>query len=381
MERKLASVQKVVSIKPIEGADNIECATVLGWHLVVKKGEFQPGDLGVYFEIDSVLPERPEFEFLRKSSWKEDIKGYRIKTVKLRGQVSQGILMPTKILAEEVHKGIIAPDTIDPAASEIIYYFYNFMIYEGQDVTELLGVRQWEDPKASIGGDVKGSFPSFIPKTDELRIQSIPGFLDRHQGVLFYVTEKLDGTSATFYLKDGVFGVCSRNLEMKEGDTVYWQIAKKYEIEDKLRKIGKNIAIQGEIVGPGIRKNKYKLTEKRFFVFNLFDIDLQQRFWSIIVLKYPLNYNLLINWSLNKVIFPNGIEFDFVPVVEPIYLLPHQDAIDKLVEMATGTSVLNPSVKREGLVFRHAGNELTDPETGKLSFEVINPEFLLEHKE
>jgi RNA ligase (TIGR02306 family) len=198
--RKLASIQMVNAIEPIPNADAIEKIRVLGWWVVVKKGEHQPGDKIVYCEIDSLLPERPEFEFLRPSSFKPaqtdtttgDVilpPGFRIKTVRLRGQVSQGICFPISILPP------CAPTDA------------------GADVTDLLGVLKWEPPlPVGMGGKVKGQFPGFLSKTDETRVQVLEPVLHRHRGKTFYVTEKLDGTSFTAFLRQGEFGICSRNL-------------------------------------------------------------------------------------------------------------------------------------------------------------------------
>jgi RNA ligase (TIGR02306 family) len=197
--RKLASIQTVNAVGSIPNADAIERVRVLGWWVVAKKGEHKSGDALVYCDIDSLLPERPEFEFLRATSFKpahDDLPaGFRIKTVKLRGQVSQGICFPLAILPVGT-------------ATE-----------EGADVTDLLGVRKWEPPlPVGMGGKVKGAFPGFLPKTDETRVQVLEPVLARHRGKTFHVTEKLDGTSFTAFLRDGVFGVCSRNLWMDEAD-------------------------------------------------------------------------------------------------------------------------------------------------------------------
>jgi len=203
--RKLATIQKIKSLEPIPDADKIEKATVLGWQLVVKKGEFKVGDYCVYCEIDSVLPERPEFEFLRPRK-------FRIRTVKMRGQVSQGIAFPISSIKE----------------------LQGVEIKEGMDVTDLI--------------KVKGGFPGFIPKTDEMRIQSVPDVLTRpeNKGKRCYITEKVDGTSATYYIRDGQFGVCSRNLELLETeDNIHWMVARQHDIEAKLRKLNRNMAVQG----------------------------------------------------------------------------------------------------------------------------------------
>ncbi|MFN0201713.1 MAG: RNA ligase (ATP), partial [Bacteroidia bacterium] len=165
--RKLASIQKIIQLEAIPEADAILKATVLGWQLVVKKGEFQVGDDCVYCEIDSLMPDRPEFEFLKP-------RGMRIRTVRLRGQISQGICFPLSILPE------------------------NTPIEEGLDVTEMLGITKYEPPiPAQLAGTVKGLFPSFIPKTDETRVQVLQEVLDEYKDETCYITEKLDGSSVT----------------------------------------------------------------------------------------------------------------------------------------------------------------------------------------
>lgn len=328
--RKLASIQIINDIKPIENTDSIEVARVLGWLVVVKKDEFKIGDKVIYVEIDSVLPEKPEFEFMRN-------KKFKVKTIKLRGQISQGICFPLSILPE----------------SE-----YN----EDDDVTELLNIVKYEKPiPAQLQGQAKGNFPSFVPKTDETRVQVLQKLLSKYKDTKCYITEKLDGCSATYYLKDGEFGVCSRNIDLKdtEGNT-YWEIAKKYDIENKLRKMNKNIAIQGEIIGDGIQGNKYKLKqgERKFYMFNIFDID-EYKYLSC------LNYYKLL-------------ELDVVPVVDDNFQLI--DDIDLLVKISEGKSIINDKTNREGLVIRPQ-EETEDIRLGRLSFKVINLMFLLKHNE
>jgi RNA ligase (TIGR02306 family) len=334
--RKLASIQKIKEIRPIEGADSIEGATVLGWQLVVKKGEFQVGDYCVYCEIDSVLPEKPEFEFLRPRK-------FRIKTVKLRGQVSQGIAFPISIIPN--HEQV--------------------ELQEGLDVTELVGVTKYEPPLSlDMKGKVKGGFPGFIPKTDETRIQSVPDVLTRpeNQSKQYYVSEKVDGTSATYYIKDGEFGVCSRNLELLDVENnPHWMVAHQYGIEAKLRDSGRNVAIQGEVIGPKIQGNKYKLSELKFMIFNVFDIDK----------NFYLGYTDFVDFVAN-------IGLESVPILQDDYSLGQN--VVELVAMSEGQSVVNPKTQREGIVIRPIA-EATDPELGRLSFKTVNPKFLLKYGE
>lgn len=325
--RKLASIQRIKSIEPIANADSIMKATVLGWQLVIKKDEFKPGDLCVYVEIDSILPDKPEFEFLRN-------KNFRIRTIKLRGQVSQGICFPLSIL----------PD--------------NIQVDEGVDVTEVLNIVKYEPPvPVNMQGIMKGGFPSFIPKTDETRVQVLQELLDNHKGSLCYITEKLDGTSVTYFIKDGVFGVCSRNMELEENeDNLYWKTARQFNIEEKLRRIGCNIAIQGELVGEGIQGNKLKLKGQHVFVFSVFLID-------------EYRYAMFHEWM--KMI--SALDIPTVPVINDNYRL--ENNINDILSMSEIFSPMNGSVISEGIVIRlKESREL-------VSFKAISNEFLLKYGE
>jgi RNA ligase (TIGR02306 family) len=352
--RKLASIQIINGIEPIPNADAIERARVLGWWVVSKKGEHQPGDKVVYCEIDSLLPERPEFEFLRASSFKpaqtdatgEEIlpAGFRIKTVKLRGQVSQGICFPLSIL---------------PAGAPTD---------EGADVTDLLGIRKWEPPLSlSVSGRVKGGFPGFLPKTDETRVQVLESVLDRHRGKTFYVTEKLDGTSFTAFIRQSKFGICSRNLWMDESDesNILVRVARGLRLEEKLRtaceRLGSGVALQGEVIGPGIQKNKYVLSAVTLRVFNVLNVD---------------TYRLVDHAAMLDLL--RELELEAVPQLGTLTL---DHTVDELVALSEGTSVLNPKVQREGVVLRALTEEYDEDIGGRLSFKVINPKFLLKYDE
>jgi RNA ligase (TIGR02306 family) len=333
MERKLASIQTILDIQPIEGADLIEVAKVNDWKLVTKKGEFKIGDKAIYCEIDSFLPIREEFEFLRKSSYKKmlDVEGFRLKTIRLRGQISQGLLLPLSILkCDDV---------------------FNV----GDDVTELLGIIKYEKPlPAELAGLVKGNFPSFIPKTDEERIQNCTKYYEEYRKHLFYETEKLDGSSETIYLNNNEFGVCSRNLDLleTEGNT-FWSVARKLKIEEKLKEIGYNVAIQGELIGEGIQGNPYKIKGQTLRIFNIFNIDKQEY----------LNLNEFKE-TLKK------IDLESVPILSENIILP--ETIEELILSADGKSVLNLNFSREGKVIRSHDRTI--------SFKVISNDFLLKEK-
>lgn len=337
--RKLASIQRIRDIKPIEGADKIELVSVLGWNCIAKKGEFKEGDIGIYFEIDAFLPIDNRFEFLRPSSYKKNEiqgEGFRIKTMNLRGQLSQGLIMPL----------IEFPEVA------------NFN--EGDDVSEILGVIKW-DPPESVGplGTSIGQRPYGIPKTDETRLQSIEDIVHSFKGKPYYITTKMDGTSCTMYVKDGIFGVTGRKEEYKEDpSSPMWAYAIRYGIKDRMLKHGRNIAIQGEFCGPGIQNNRLKLKEPMLYVFDVYDID-KRRY---------LNYEELVDTACILGLRTVPIEeagdsfyFDF----------------DTLLERARG---IYPSGKyKEGIVVRlKDGKPLGNG--SRPSFKVINNDWLLKEK-
>lgn len=337
--RKLASIQRIKALEPIEGADTIEKATVLGWQLVVKKGDFKVGDNVVYCEIDSVMPDKPEFEFLKP-------RGMRIRTIRLRGQISQGICFPLSILPDD------------------------FNIIEDADCTDVLGITKYEPVMpACLGGLAKGKFPSFIPKTDETRVQVLQKLLDKYKGEKCYVTEKLDGSSATFYIKDDEFGVCSRNLELIEDtENSFWKAARQMDIENKLRSLNRNISIQGELIGEGIQGNKLKIKGQTVRFFNAFDID---------------RFEYIGFFDFNKLL--GNLDLPSVPIVALDYEL--ENDIDAIIKMATIKSQLSEDVWAEGIVIRPYTEKIDlllsneNFNNGRVSFKAINPEFLLRYGE
>ena len=337
--RKLASIQTVKYVKPIPDADSIETVGVLGWEVVSKKGEFKPGDTCLFIEIDSLLPEIAEFEFLRKSCWNDNLKKYRLKSCKLKKQLSQGLALPTSVFP--ILAGLTA----------------------GADVTDLLGIEKYDPPiPTSISGDAK-KFIWPISKTDETRVQLDDeyGFIERLTGQPYYIILKLDGTSSTFLIdpKDETYHVCGRNYSYKESEHhKFWVLSRKYNIEQGLRNLwnkGLKIALQGEVCGPGIQKNPLGLSDHDLFVFNVVDLIKNE--------KLCLEQSLMITQML-------GLKF--VPIVDNGSSFGYTK--DELLERAKGKYIhhfnsAKPSQDREGIVIRSI--------CGEISFKAINNDFLL----
>lgn len=340
--RTLASIQRVEEISPIEGADAIEKIRVLGWTLVAKKQEFAVGDLCVFFEIDALLPELPVFEFMRSSK-------FRLRTKKLRGVISQGLALPTAILRDFS----FTDEQIAQLSSNDI----------GMDVTSQIGVVKYEPPQAAQPNrsETAGLFPFYVPKTDETRIQSSPALLDELKGLRCYITVKLDGTSATFihrkYEEQEERWACSRNLAVKESDeNVYWRIEHRYDILNKLAARG-NFAVQGEICGPGIQKNRIGLSDIDFFAFNVYNIDTSRH----------LSYDEFIA-------FCQDMGLKTVPILDDNFIFNATQ--DELLAMADGEYPLSRH-PREGIVIRPVIETYSRTLQGRLSCKAISNAFLL----
>lgn len=335
----MASVQIINGITPIEGADMIECVHVLGWQCVANKGEFQVGDKCVYMEVDSFLPVCDEFEFLRDTSFKQDEvlgAGFRLKTRKFRGQISQGLVQPLSILPEGEYQ-------------------------VGDDVTEILGIRKWEVGETVLtNGTVLHRFPGDIPKTNELRVQSYPELIDEFKKVKsYYISTKMDGTSVTMYWKDGHFGVCGRNYEYVDNEKcAMWIYAHKHSIPEKVAEhhIG-NIAIQGEFCGAGIQRNRLRLTSPEWYVFTMIDLDTHERL--------PLARMQELCALL---------ELDMVPVEEVKDDFAYS-SVEELLERARGR--YPTGITKEGIVIRPLVPVYSEIIGGPLSMKVINNDYLL----
>jgi hypothetical protein len=380
-KRALAYIQHVTNIRPIDGADNIEQCNVLGWNLICKKGEFHEGDPCVYIEIDSKVPEREEFEFLRA-------KGFKVKTMKLGkfNCISQGLAMPQSAFKELAG------------------------LSEGTDVTDILGIKYsvQEDNARKSNGDPNAKyksmaarhqkifkqkwarwmmrrswgrkvmffffgkkkdnprgFPSFVSKTDEERVENQPWRIG--DGKTYIATEKLDGTSCTYALERKgrnkfEFYVCSRNVRQQDekqecyhDHNIYWDLAFKYNIEQHLKDVLnqfpklKWVCIQGEGVG-FVQGNPLKLKEDDLYVFNFKDSERGR-------------YNSIIG---RAIIEKMGMKW--VPILGKVQM---PDTMEELKALATGKSKVNPDVMREGIVYRSLD--------GSDSFKNVSREYLLKH--
>lgn len=346
--RKMASIRSIDNIEPITGADSIEVATVGGWKVVVKKGEFKTNDLVVYLEIDSWVPTSLA-PFLSKGKEPKvfnGVEGERLQTVKLRGQISQGLLLP------------IDCTTISDGEGNVI------SVSEGDDVTEFLGIKKWERPlPTQLQGQAKGNFPSFIRKTDQERCQNLQKniFVD-WKDLEWEISLKLDGSSLTGYYNNGETGICSRNLELMDNDensgNSFIQTFNSSGLKDAIKSIGRNVAVQGEMMGEKIQGNRENLTGTILFIFDVFDIDNQQYMTPQDRLEF---INLL---------FKNGYTGDIAPILNSKTTL-HNIGISNITDLlsfADGESINNPV--REGVVFKCVTN-------GDISFKAISNKFLL----
>ena len=332
-ERKLASVQKIKNLEPIEGRDRIVLAEIEGWHVIVGKDDFHTGDLCVYIEIDSVLPERPEFEQARK-------RANRIRTMKMAG-----VYDVTELL------GITKYDE-----------------YAGDDmpcrqVVKKNKYSKWQLFWYKIFGFPKkkdDSFPSLISKTDETRIQNVPDALKYKEPVV--VTQKVDGCSMSAVIEHTgslfpreKFTLASRNRSLEKDNSHYWKIAEEYDLQERMSLMLEEwgspwLAIQGEVAGPAIQGNPDKLKELDFFVFNI--IDSSGRWPTEKMAEWCYRYGL-----------------SYVPIIDTNYILP--DTVEEMLQYATGPSLLNPNELREGVVIRS--------KDGQKSFKAVSPEYLVKH--
>lgn len=343
-ERALATIRRIAEVKPIEGADRIVSYRVDGWWVTDSVSKYAVGDLVVYLEPDSWVPHTLA-PFLTKNGAEprvfEGVEGQRLRTMKMKGVLSQGLLLP---LTHAFNNG----DGCVLLNGEIVY--------EGDDVTTLLGILKWEAPiPAQLAGQVRGNFPSNIPKTDQQRIQNVRD-LDKLKTHSWSVTEKLHGSSCTFYLdNEGIFHVCSRNLDLKETEgNSYWLAARKFDIEGIMQRNSmQGMAIQGELIGEGINGNQYKVTLD-FYVFDMFNTNTQQ---------YILPIQLEVACE--------RLGLKHVPTINREFYIGSIPT-DTMLILAEGKSALNGS-EREGFVLK--SNSVHD-----LSMKVISNKWLLKNE-
>jgi len=335
--RKLASVRKIAEVKPIPDADKICAYRVDGWWVVDQVGKYQVGDLVIYAEPDSWIPTTLA-PFLSKGKEPRvfnGVQGEKLRTVRLRKQLSQGLLLPLSVT-----DGLIESE-----------------LMEGLDVTFPLGIQKWEPPPEFTSADARGNFPSFLHKTDQERVQNcyndVAAYFD---AMTFEVTEKAEGSSMTVYFRDGDFGVCSRNIDLKESeDNTYWKTANENNLREKLTQLGKNVAIQGELCGPGIQDNIYNLTKYHWFIFDVFDINTGSYYTP------EMRRELTAQLGLTD-----------VPVLHTAYSLKGMTC-DDLLKYADGQSVLGLiGCLREGLVFKANSDE-------RISFKAVSNKYLELH--
>ena len=351
MERKLATIRQISEVRRIPDADKICAYVVDGWTVVDSIGKYSVNDLVVFCEIDSWIPHHLA-PFLTKDGKQPKeylgIKGERLKTAKLRGQLSQGLLLP---LDHEANNGdtilnmywdsVNVDDDSDYTIPE-----------EGYDLTSLLGIVKWEDTRYMANMDARGSFPDFIPKTDQERVQNLDRTLEKYFGQSFEVTVKRDGSSLTAFVNGEESGVCSRNVNLKETeDSAFWCAVNSLSLIPKIISTGRNLALQGELMSQKIQGNYEKVQGIEWNCFDIYDIDAQ---------KYLLPKE---RRELCK-----ELDIPHIAVVDEDFVLCHN--VDQLLEMAEGPGV-NQGVKREGLVFKHNKTDF--------SFKAISNSYLLKH--
>lgn len=444
-KRKLVTIRTIDALEPIEGADVIEVAVIGGWRLVVKRGEFKAGDLCVYFEIDSFLPDgNPAWQFLvdKSSRVMNGVKGHKLRTIKLRGQTSQGLALPiNKIeLIDMILNGQPEYETLDLldegvllAVENVLALFAAGVDVQSIDFSEVLGIEKYEAPlPAELAGQAAGLFPSFIQKTDQERCQNLKaeifGYTETvrqasdwvdvnvslpkdgafikgknaegkewtetwdsqeplgamtHWAAMavvppkaspddvYEITIKLDGSSMTAFHRDGEVGVCSRNLQLKTDDCnkdntfvrMFFDGGLNWALPALAPTFG-NIAIQGELMGPGIQGNREELKDFKFFVFDVFLID-RSRY------AMPMERE-----DIMKALYDAGVDpskIDHVPVVDTYVKLGDLGlrTIEDLLRFAEGPSIKHPI--REGLVFKRMD--------GQFSFKAISNLFLTKEKD
>lgn len=332
--RNLVSVKQISEIKSIPNADLICAYKIDGWYVVDKVGAYEVGQHVIFCEVDSFIPTEiaPFLSKGKEPKVYNGVRGERLRTIRLKGQISQGLILPLHTVTFPTSK---------------------------HTIQEELGIQKWEPPPEFSHADAKGLFPAFIPKTDQTRIQSCFDLVTEKSltGVNYEVTEKLEGSSITMYCLNSEFSVCSRNLELKESETnTYWKTAKEYSFDTILKSLNRNLAFQGEIVGPGLNGNIYKLDKFMIFIYDIFDID---------------NGTYLDPKSRSELCVKLGVTQ--VPIL-------HKDfdglgvGLEAFLSSANGKSVIgHTDTLREGLVYKANSKD-------RFTFKTISNEYLLKQK-
>ena len=345
--RKLASIQRIWNIEPIKDADKIELASVLGWKCVVNKGQFKKMDLAVYFEVDSFLPIREEFEFLRKSSYRNSHilgEGFKLHTMKFKGQISQGLLLPISIFNE-----------------------INGDIELGQNVSELLKVRKWEiEERVTTGGTIKGTLPVDIPHTDETRIQAEPNLINDFKDLEYYISTKMDGSSHSIGIDNEGIHVTGHNYEYKDDDSNdFFVYAKKNNYLERMQEFYKEnnlqlLTIQGEFCGPGIQGNPIKLIKPKWYVFTIRENGERVGLTRMIEICEKL-------------------DMQTVPIEEIGFNLPSKyPNVESLLQRAEGK--YETGSPKEGIVIRPTKPIYCETISSSLSMKVVSNSYLLSKK-
>lgn len=393
-ERKLASIQRVEALLPITGADRIELAQIGGWNVVVKKGDFKASDLAVYLEIDAVPPDTNRYRWLWQSTKDTDPTprpgNFRIRTKKLRGALSQGLLMPLEAFGGGLLEdgSAVLKAGVDPDALDTIH------VQEGDDITEQLGITKYEPPPQRGSGSNNharriSNFPAhLVPKTDEERVQNCKRALVELAGKPFIATMKCDGMSATFlydHVERHEVVACSRNYMVAiEDENVWGRLALKYNLQAALSLPRfRYLAFQAEIVGPSAQGNPLGLAEDDLRVFSVFN-TLERKYLTY---KEMEKFCGLLGLQLVPVLYSGD---SFAPELADLDFTDEEKreengrkvttVLQDLLQKAEGKY---PGTKneREGLVIRPRDEELHSHSLrGRLSFKVISNAYLLAEK-
>lgn len=371
MDRKLATIRKIKNIEPIPLVDNIEFATVDGWKVVIRKGSFSLDEFVVFCEIDSWIPYSVAPWICKRNPPEvyNGIPGIRLKTIKLRGQISQGLILKLESLNRSSNEVTTKTEVTDTTVTTLVTSITKYHLYE--DVTNELKIQKYEDVElfkanSNVAHDntfmsvILAPFPSFIPKSKQQRVQNLEEY---RTDVTWEITEKLDGTSITVFTMEGRFGICSRNYEFKDIDSIDKNssnicnrvtiVLSLNHLKQQMLDFKRNLAIQGELVGKNINSNRYKIKGYEFYVFDIYDIDIGQ------FLRPEERLELMKCFENLK----------HCPIIDNNYRFLDDVSVESLLKMAEGKSLLLEEQEREGIVFKCVQKDY--------SFKCVNNVYLL----